>query len=424
MSEKCYEDKDVDLLLIGEGEKKHYVLIKDFNTFLYHHTLNHGRKHFCCYCLPAFRTAETFKCHIKDCFKINGKQTIMMPKKDEYIKFKNFERKIKSPLMIYPDFESILVPEDNGKQNPEESYTNKYKKHVACSYGYKLVCVDDKFSKPFKSYLAEDAVYNFIPSMTKESKYCTDVMKKYFNKELVITKTDNEDFENSAKCWVCDNAYVDGDVKVRDHYHITGKYSCSPHSDCNINVKLKHNIPVIFDNLKNYDPHLIMQELGKFNLKINIIPNGLEKYMSFSNNNKLSFIDSFQFLSSSLDSLAKNSAKDDSKYLSQEFDNNVLDLVNQKVFYPYEYMTDFEKFKKQLPSKEKFYSSLTGQKISDKEYEHDLKVWKKFEMKMMKDYHDLYLRCDVLLSADVFKIFRKNSFKNFECTNFKLGCNA
>ena len=78
---------------------------------------------------------------------------------------------------------------------------------------------------------------------------------------------------------------------------------------------------------------------------MNVIPNELEKYMSFSINNNLSFIDSFQFLSSSLDSLVINSGKDDFKYLSQEFDNNVLDLVKQKGFYPYEYISDFEKFK-------------------------------------------------------------------------------
>ena len=81
--------------------------------------------------------------------------------------------------------------------------------------------------------------------------------------------------------------------------------------------------------------------------------------MSFSINNKLSFIDRLQFLSSSLDSLVKNFNKDDFKYLSQEFDNNVLDLVKQKRFYPYEYMSSFEKFKEQLPRKEKFYCLLT-----------------------------------------------------------------
>ena len=67
--------------------------------------------------------------------------------------------------MIYADFENILVPEDNGKKNPEEFYTNKYQKHVGCSHDYKLVCVDDKFSKPFKLYLDENGVYNFINSI-------------------------------------------------------------------------------------------------------------------------------------------------------------------------------------------------------------------------------------------------------------------
>ena len=156
-----------------------------------------------------------------------------------------------------------------------------------------------------------------------------------------------------------------------------------------------------------------MQELGKFSFKINVIPNGLERYMSFCINNKQSFIDSFQFLSSSLGSLAKNLYKDDFKYLSQEFDNNVLDLVKQKGFDPYEYMSDFEKFKEELSRKGKFYSSLTGEKISDKQYHHVIKVWNKLEMKTMKDYHDLYLKCDGLLLADVFESFRNNSLKNY-----------
>ena len=90
-----------------------------------------------------------------------------------------------------------------------------------------------------------------------------------------------------------------------------------------------------------------MQELGKFNLTISVIPNGLEKYISFTINNKLNFINSFQFLNSSLDSLVKNLNKDDFKHLSQEFVKNVLNLVKQKRFYPYEYMSDFKKFKEQ-----------------------------------------------------------------------------
>ena len=74
------------------------------------------------------------------------------------------------------------------------------KKHVACRYGYQSVCVTNEFSKPFKSYLGRDSVYNFISSMIRENKYCSDVMKKHFNKELVMTNEGNEDFKSSNKC--------------------------------------------------------------------------------------------------------------------------------------------------------------------------------------------------------------------------------
>ena len=82
---------------------------------MYDHILHRVRKHFCRYCLQPSRTAGKLECHIRDCFKVNGKQTIKMPTKGEHIKFKNFERKIKSPLMIYADFESTVIPEDNGQ---------------------------------------------------------------------------------------------------------------------------------------------------------------------------------------------------------------------------------------------------------------------------------------------------------------------
>ena len=105
-----------------------------------------------------------------------------------------------------------------------------------------------------------------------------------------------------------------------------------------------------------------MQKLGKFNVKITVIPNRLERYMSFTIDNKLRFISSFWFLISSLDSLVKNLNEGDFKYLSQEFDNNVLDLIKKKRLYPFEYMTDFEKFKEKLLCKETFYISFNRYK--------------------------------------------------------------
>ena len=115
---------------------------------------------------------------------------------------------------------------------------------------YKSVCVEDKFSKPSKSYF-EDVVCNFINSMLKESKYCSDVMKKHFNKEPVMTKKDDEDSESSNKRWICNKVYVDGDVKVRDYCHVTEICRGSAHINCNIKIKLNHKISIIFHKLKN-----------------------------------------------------------------------------------------------------------------------------------------------------------------------------
>ena len=170
------------------------------------------------------------------------------------------------------------------------------------------------------------------------------MLNRHFNEELVMTRRNDEDFENSTKCWICDNAYVDGDVKARDHCHITGKYRGSTHIDCHINVKLNLKILIICHNLSNYDSHLIMQERGKFKKQI-------RKYMSFIISNKLIFIDSFHLLSSLLDSFVRNLSKDDFRYCSQEFDTNVLDLVQQEEFYTYHFMSGFDKFKEKFPRK-------------------------------------------------------------------------
>ena len=114
-----------------------------------------------------------------------------------------------------------------------------------------------------------------ILSMIEESKYCSDMIKNILTKKdnKMMNTEDNKNFKSSTKCWICDNDYVDNDV--RDHCHITGIYRRFAHVDCIINRKLNHNIPVGFHNLKNYDSHFIMQELDKFSLKINAIPNGL-----------------------------------------------------------------------------------------------------------------------------------------------------
>ena len=161
------------------------------------------------------------------------------------------------------------------------------------------------------------------------------MIKKYFNKNLIMSAEEEERFELSNRCWIGDKLFYVGDDKVRDHCHITGKHRGAAHWSCNINLKLSKKIPVTFHNLRGYESHLIIKEIGNFDVKVFVIPNGLEKYMAFTINKNLVFIDSMQFMNSSLDLLVKKLSDNDFKYLSEEFRGDFLKLVKQKGAYPY-----------------------------------------------------------------------------------------
>ena len=163
---------------------------------------------------------------------------------------------------------------------------------------------------------------------------------------------------------------------------------------------------MIFHNLKGYDSHLIFKDLSTFNCKISVIPNGLEKYMSFTLNQDLIFTDSMLFMNSSLNKFVKNLSDKDFKYLSEEFSGEKLELVKQKGICPYEYFSSFKKFKEsKLPDIDKFFSSLKDCGISEKENQRVCNLWKVLKIKNLGEYHDLYLKTDVLLLCDVFEKF-------------------
>ena len=162
---------------------------------------------------------------------------------------------------------------DVGINNDCFSYTSKYQDHIPCSFAYKFVFIDNKYSKDVALYRGENAVYKFTMSILKEYYYCRGVMKKHFNKNLIMSAEENEEFERSNICWICDKLINIDDNKVRDHYHITGEYWGSSHWKCNINLKITKKVPVIFHNLKGFGSHLIFKELSKFNCRVSVIPN-------------------------------------------------------------------------------------------------------------------------------------------------------
>ena len=422
----------MELLLITEGTKTHYVLIKDFNKLMYNQTKHKERKHFCMHCLQCFSSERVLNNHKGNCIQLNGTQAVKMPTKDNSIlKFNNYHKQQPTPFVIYADIEALLQKVERGQPDSNESYTERFQRHVDCGSAYKVVCCyDDKYSKDICIYRGENAVYKFLEQMLEEVNYCKDIVKRKFNKPLKMTDDDELSFRLEDKCHICGEKYTDKDVRVRDHCHITGKFRGSAHQECNLKLRIPENIkiPVIFHNLRGYDSHFLMQEIGaivkkhtyknykgrEMEMQINAIPNNMEKYMAFMLGDHLVFLDSFQFMSLSLDKLVSNLPKDDLKYTSQAFKGRRLELMTRKGVYPYDFMDSFEKFnQKELPTKEDFYSILNDQHISDEDYQHAKKVWNVFKCKNMGQYHDLYLGSDVFL-LDVFESFRRTCLQYYK----------
>ena len=186
---------------------------------------------------------------------------------------------------------------------------------------------------------------------------------------MIFGKEEKERYEKETKCWICKEEFNDDkNYKVRDHCHFTGRYPGAADNSCNLKYRKPNFTPLVFHNLTGYD--------------------------------------SFKFMAASLDKLVNDLPKDMGDKLS---------LLTKKGVYPYEYMNSQERLKEtKLPPKDAFYSRLNDEGISDEDYQHAQKVWKTFEMKTLKDYHNLYNQVDVLLLADVFENFRDICIKNYK----------
>ena len=227
-----------------------------------------------------------------------------------------------------------------------------------------------------------------------------------------------DDGLNEDNCFFCNQPLCREKFRdaVRDHCHITGEFRGVAHNACNISYfrisPKKTIIHVVFHNLRGYDAHHLMQEIAAVDANLTCIPNNMEKYISFSLGN-LRFIDSFQFLCSSLNSLVSSNKLEDFEIMKHfEPDGERRALVLSKGVYPYEYMDSFERFNEtSLPSKEGFHSTHTDSDISDEDYEHAKKVWEAYGCKNLGHYHDLYLRNGCSSPCRRLENFRKTCLK-------------
>ena len=385
---------------------------------------------------------------MEDCIVLNKCQSIEMPVEGETTKFISFRETVKIPFVIYADLESLLekltaTTSSHSEtisttvQSTEQDKTEKLQKHTACSYGYKVVCCyDESMSKPFKMYRGLNSVNKFFSDIFEEGKEILDKLKQFKNTSMNLSSEEKIHHKNAESCYVCGCSFTIENRKVRDHCHVTRNYRGASCNKCNLGMKLTKTFPVIFHNLKGYDSHSLLPKLGKFNRKISIIPNNMQTYMSFSVGNKISyshkkagkpverefmnlrFIDSFGFMASSLGQLVldlKQGGLDKFKNVTEEFGSDVqlTELMTRKGIYPYSFMDSRDKFDIDplTLTKLNFRNDLTGEDIGDKDFEFYEKICNRFNIKTLGEYHDLYLKSDVLLLSDVFENFRETCFQ-------------
>ena len=340
--------------------------------------------------------------------------------------------------MLFPQLpkdDAILKPISEKKGG---GGTVKTHEHIPCGFAFHLVSPFLQMEPVLKR--AKDETEELPKDFIRELISC--VKRAHLNlpkKEMFpLTNQEWKLFREATVCWLCQKEFEKGDlVKVRDHCHFTGKFRGAAHRSCNLKFQRPKFTPVFFHNLQNYDAHLFVRALGTLDevLSVTCIPNNEKKYISFSLKfelkkerreviegewkefivkHEIRFLDSFKFTLAGLSSLVENLPKEELKETARFFGERS-ELVSRKGVDPYEFMDGFDKFeKKQLPKKAAFFSRLNQEKVTDENYQRAQKVWEEFSVKNMGEFHDLYLKTDVLLLADVMESFRKLCEKNYE----------
>ena len=441
-------------------DDNHYCVIKDLSRLVSSQLSgkDHG-KDICLRCLNAFgrltkkerqedpERKSLLELHEEIC---SGQklQRSVYPNPGDTIKFKNYERLHDVPFIVHADFECFVQPLKTEEKDPSESYTTKYQSHIPSGFCYVVQCTMDESIYPTKtvlktaSYEGEDMGKLFVDTLTEDLKPIYEILKT--PKPMIMFDFEKDQHEKSNQCYACGIEFgttrvnektkkEEKVVKCKDHCHITGKYRGAACDKCNFRMKVPMFVPVLFHNLEGYDAHLFVKSLGLEEGEIRCIPKTDEKYISFSKNIpmetiitdsgkekticlEMRFIDSLKFTLKSLDALVKTLGEDQFGTLTSQMSVKLesLNLLKRKGVFPYEYMTDFSKLSAtSLPPKEAFYSQLNDSHISDEDYEHAQKVWETFGCKTMRDYHDLYLKNDVPLLADVMTEFRKTCKKAY-----------
>ena len=413
-----------NLLLIKSQEKSHYVVIRSLSKLLKGRDAGNGNEVYICkYCLCAFTSEILLDKHEVNCSEHPSQKVVYPTLGENILRFKNFGNTLEMPFCIYADFESLFVPNGESKES---------NKHEPSGVAVLTVSAFPEYNtEQIFVYSGPETMEKFFEHLEEEKQRINSILSENFPM-IPLTVVEQGEYESAKTCKNCGTEFDDGAFsKVYHHLHSNGQYLFPACNRCNLSLKYKQSsrksknkpasfeIPVVFHNLSNYDPHLILQHMPKIDRKdkASCIATSSERLITFSYRG-LKFVDSCNFIKASLATLCqnlKNAGIENFIHTKRHFDTDEkFNLMIMKEVFPYEYMDSFDRFTKtQLPGNDAFFSSLTNSGISDQEYEHAKTVWNIFECETLQDFHDVYVKSDVLILADIFEALFKLSLKDY-----------
>ena len=415
------EDDPILLLLIANESTQHYVLIKSISGLLSNRTKNKSQVHYCLRCLHGFMDKTKLAPHYEDCKKFKV-QRIEMPT-ETHIEFKAFRKMIKLPVYIILDFEALVEELPKDKDPKTASWTQKVAHHRPIAYALKVSSQFDEWDMDVEYYQGADAAKHLVLRLNELYEKLKPII--FANVPMKNISPERRGELNSQKdCYLCGKKFRNGEEKHLDHCHYTGDVLGYTHGPCNQERRTEKHLPIITHNFKGYDCHMLINDLCNSLEDLNevyLIPKSMEKYTSVSTE-KFKFIDSFQHLPQSMEKLASNLKKDGNHNLkplkdyvdaSWGGDTNKFELLTRKGVYPYSYMSNESRMNEGLPSKDKFFNDLNGEKCSVKDYQHVNDMWQEFGMQNLGDLTKIYCISDVLLLTSIFNKYRDDSLANF-----------
>ena len=462
-------------LMISSGEKWNYTAVKRLSGLLRGIKSTNNGDFYCLNWFHAFRTKNKLEEHKKICENHDYCHVEMPTKDNNIIKYNQGEKSIKLPFVVYADVECLLEKMSTCQNNPNKSSTTEINKHTLSGYSIFTHCSFDQTNNKLDYYRGKDYLKKFCKNSRE---HATKIISYEKKKMIPLTIKEKIHYNEQEICYICKKEFNKNDeknYKVRDHCHYTGKYRGAAHNISNLRYKIPKEIPIVFHNGSTYDYDFIIKELvNESDGNFECLGENTEKYITFSvtikkeirNKDieityKIKFIDSYRFmampLSKPIDNLSEGlhnnkcldcescldyiKTKNEKlilkwfnckQYYEKGFNKELIErfastyefcnkdlhkfiLLLRKGVYPYEYMDNWERFDEtSLPNKESFYSNLNMENIDDIDYRHGNNMFKRFKLKNLGEYHDLYVQSDTLILADVFKNFRKTCLKVYE----------